>query len=437
VNNQTKVSLFRALRHKNFALFISGQGISVIGTWMQSIAMSWLVYRLTGSAFLLGFVGFISQLPTFVIAPFAGVVADRFNRRNIIVVTQILAMLQAFTFAALVLTNTIAVWHIMALGLFMGIVTAQDIPARQSFIHEMIEDKDDLGNAIALNSSMFNAARLIGPAIAGIVIAAVGEGVCFLLNGISYIAVIIALMAMTIKPGSPRSKNGHVVSDIKEGFRYAFGFPPIRSILLLLSLVSLIGAPYAVLMPVIARDILHGGPHTLGFLVGSAGVGALAGAIYLASRKSVLGLDSWIARACGIFAIGLIALSFSHVFWLSVVLIPIIGFGMMIQMASSNTIIQTIVKDDKRGRVMSIYTMSFMGIAPLGSLLAGSLASTIGTQHTLLIGGCCCFIGSIVFMKGLPSLRNLIHPIYAEKGILPQIAEGIETASELTVPPED
>ena len=429
--------ILRALRHRNFSLFISGQAISLIGTWMQRIAMSWLVYRLTGSVFLLGLVGFVGQIPTFLLAPFAGVIADRYNRYRIVVITQVLAMLQAFVLAFLVLTGSIEVWHIIILGLFLGIVNAQDIPARQSFLPEMVENKEDLGNAIALNSSIVNAGRLIGPSLAGILISFAGEGVCFLFNGISYIAVIVALLAMTIKPRKIEKKNGHFLKDIREGFSYASHFTPIRSILLLLSLVSLVGMPYTVLMPVIARDVLHGGPHTLGFLMAGSGAGALAGAVYLASRTTVVGLGAWIARASFVFGAGLIFVSFSHVFWLSLSMITFVGFGMIVQLASSNTILQTIVEDDKRGRVMSFYTMAFMGVAPFGSLLSGCLASAIGTLTTLFIGGCCCVAGSIFFAINLPSLRRVVHPIYVQKGIIREIAAGIGRATDLTVPPEE
>jgi MFS family permease len=429
--------ILRALRHRNFRLFISGQAISLIGTWMQRIAMGWLVYRLTGSVFLLGLVGFVGQIPTFLLAPFAGVIADRHDRYRIVIVTQVLAMLQAFILAFLVLTGAIEVWHIIVLGLVLGIINAQDVPARQSFFIEMVENKDDLGNAIALNSSIVNAGRLIGPSLAGILIALVGEGVCFLINGISYIAVIVALFAMTIKPRKIEKKNGRILTDIREGFSYVFHFAPIRSILLLLSLVSLVGMPYTILMPVIARDVLHGGPHTLGFLMAGSGAGALVGAFYLASRSTVVGLGAWIARASFVFGVGLMLMSLSHEFWLSLSMVIIVGFGMMVQLASSNTILQTIVEDDKRGRVMSFYAMAFMGTAPFGSLLSGCLASAVGTLTTLFIGGCCCVAGSIFFAVNLPSLRKVVHPIYVKKGIIREIAAGIGSATDLTAPPEE
>ncbi len=409
--------IFRALSHRNYRLFFAGQGISLIGTWMQQIAMSWLAYRLTHSALLLGVIGFTSRIPTFLLASFAGVLADRWNRHRILVVTQTLSMLQAMVLAILVLTETVAVWHLISLSLLLGLINALDIPARQSFVVDMIENRDDLGNAIALNSSIVNGARLIGPSIAGILIATLGEGMCFLLNGLSFIAVIIALLAMKIAPRH-KGKTSQIFQKLKEGFSYAFGFAPIRSVLLLLALVSFMGMPYTVLMPIFAGSILHGGPKALGFLMGATGVGAIAGSIYLASRKSVLGLGRIIVISSNLFGVGLIAFSLSRVFWLSLLFMLLTGFGMMVQMASSNTILQTIVEEDKRGRVMSFYTMAFMGMVPFGSLLAGSLASQIGAPNTVMIGGVACILGSILFAKKLPALREMARPIYIEKGIL-------------------
>jgi MFS family permease len=425
-----------ALQHRNYRLFFGGQGISLIGTWMQRIAMSWLVYRLTKSAFLLGVVGFTGQIPIFVLTPFAGVLADRMNRHRILVVTQTLAMAQALILAILVLTDSIAIWHIISLSIFLGFVDAFDMPVRQSFMVEIVETKD-LGNAIALNSSIVNSARLLGPSIAGILIAAIGEGMCFLLNSMSYIAVIISLLAMKITLRRKQTQNTHVLQGLKEGFSYAFCFTPIRSVLLLLALVSLVGMPYMVLMPIFAKDILHGGPHTLGFLMGGSGVGALVGSIYLASRKSVLGLGKWIPLAASIFGIGLIAFSLSRILWFSLSLMLLTGFGMMVQMASSNTVLQTIVDEDKRGRVMSFYAMAIRGMAPFGSLLAGSLASKIGAPNTLMIGGVSCILGSVLFAKKLPLLRQMVHPIYIRMGIVSESASGIQIKTKLTVPPED
>jgi len=412
--------VFRALSHRNYRLFFGGQGISLIGTWMQQIAMNWLVYRLTQSALLLGIVGFTSRIPTFLLASLAGVLADRWNRHRVLVATQTLSMIQAMILAVLVLTGTIAVWHIIVLSLFLGLINALDIPTRQSFVVEMIEKKEDLGNAIALNSSMVNGARLLGPSLAGILIAALGEGLCFLLNGISFIAVILALLAMEIKPKQREIRSSEVFQGLKEGFSYAFGFAPIRSVLLLLALVSLMGMPFAVLMPIFAEKILNGGARALGFLMGATGVGAIIGSIYLASRRTVLGLGRIIVISSSLFGIGLIAFSLSRLFWLSLLMMLLIGFGMMVEMASSNTILQTIVEEDKRGRVMSFYTMAFMGMVPFGSLLAGSLANRIGAPKTVMIGGIACILGSALFAKRLPSLRRMARPIYVEKGIIPE-----------------
>ena len=403
--------IFRAFRYRNYRLFFAGQSVSWIGTWIQRIAMSWLVYRLTNSAFLLGVVGFSSQIPTFLFVSFAGVLVDRWSRHRILVVTQSLTMMYAMSLAILVLTHRIAIWHIIGLGMFVGIVNAFDAPARQSFVVEMVEKKEDLGNAIALNSSMVNGARLIGPSVAGMLISAVGEGICFLINSLSYLAVIAALLAMRLSPAGTEDQKTHVLGELKEGFSYTFGFPPIRSVLLLLSLVSLMGMPYVVLMPIFAKNILHGGPHTLGFLMGGVGAGALIGVVFLAARRSARGLEKTIPMATTIFGVGLIAFSLSRNFLLSLLLITMAGFGMMVQTASCNTVLQTIVDDDKRGRVMSFYAMSFMGTAPFGSLLAGSLASMMNAPSTLLIGGTSCIIGAVIFASRLPSQRELFRAL--------------------------
>jgi len=423
-------AIFRSLRYRNYRYFFYGQSISLIGTWMQRIALPWLVYSITGSAFLLGLVGFAGQIPTFLIAPFAGVLIDRWNRYVILIITQVLAMIQAFILAFLVLNKSIEVWEIILLSIFLGCINAFDMPARQSFVVDMIEKREDLGNAIALNSSMVNVARLLGPSIAGILIALTGEGICFLLNGISYIFVIVFLLMMVITPGKAKIQKTNVLHGLKEGFNYTFGFKPIRYIILLLALVSLMGMPYTVLMPVFAKNILHGGSHTFGFLMGATGIGALTGAIYMASRRSVLGLGKIIALFAAVFGAGIFAFSQSHYFVLSIVILLFTGFGMMMQMTSSNTVLQTIVDDDKRGRVMSFYTMAFMGTAPFGSLLAGSLASTIGAAATLMIGGISCIIGAIIFARQLPEIKKIIHPIYIRMGIIPEVASGIQTVTE-------
>lgn len=415
--------IFRALAHRNYRLFFGGQGISLIGTWMQQIAMSWLVYRLTNSVFLLGLIGFSSQISSLFFSPFAGVLSDRWNRHRILVVTQSLAMIQAFILAFLTLIDVVAVHHLIILSIFLGLVNAFDMPTRQAFVVEMVEKRADLGNAIALNSFLFNGARLVGPSFAGILISILGEGMCFLLNGISFLAVIIALLAMKMTPTKEDSEKTRVLQGLKEGFVYAFGFPPIRSILFFLGWISLVGTANTTLMPVFARDILHGDSKTYGFLMAAIGVGAIIAAIFLASRKSVLGLGRVIVIGSGIFGIGLILFSLSHILWLSFFLLLLTGFGMMVHMASSNTILQTIVDDDKRGRVMSLYAMAFMGMAPLGSLVGGSLAGWIGAPITLIVVGTSCLIGSLLFRKILPTLRIMIRPIYVKKGILSEKPE--------------
>ena len=430
-------NIARSLRYRNYRLFFYGQSISLIGTWIQRITVPWLVYRLTGSVFLLGLVGFAGQIPTFLMSPFAGVLIDRWNRHKILVVTQILALIQAMVLALLFYEKTISVWHIAILSIFLGIINAFDMPARQSFVVDMIEKKEDLGNAIALNSSMVNSARLIGPSIAGVLISLTGEGMCFLINAISYLFVIAFLLMMKISPRKIAIQDTNAFQKFKEGFRYTFGSIPIRYIILLLALVSLMGMPYTVLMPVFAKTILHGGSHTFGFMMGATGIGALMGAVYMASRKNAAGLEKFIPWFAAIFGLGLILFSLSTNFILSLFLLFITGFGMLMQMTSSNTILQTIVDDDKRGRVMSFYTMAFMGTAPFGSLLAGALASKVGAPNTLLIGGVCCILGAIIFMRKLPKIKKSIRPIYIRLGILPEIAVGIEIATELTTPPID
>ena len=415
--------VFRALKYRNFRVFFYGQGISLIGTWMQYVAMSWLVYRMTNSAFMLGVVGFASQIPTFILSPFTGVIADRHNRYKILLFTQAIAMLQAFILAFLTLTGNIAVWHIIVMGVFLGCINSLDIPARQSFILQMIEEREGLGNAIALNSMMFNFARLIGPSIAGVLIAIAGEGVCFFINAISYLAVIASLFAMNkeIKVRKDKKVDYDIFKDLKEGFSYAFRSQPIRAILLLLGITGLMGMSYAVLMPVFARDILGGGPHTLGFLMAAIGMGALSGTAYLALRKKALMLGNLLPVSTGIFGLGIIAFSFSHNIWISLPLLFISGFGIMVQMASSNTILQTIVDDDKRGRVMSLYTMAFMGMVPLGSLLAGGMATRFGATNTLMISGLCCMIAAVIFTHRVPFLRKIVQPIYVKMGIVSEI----------------
>ena len=429
--------LLRALRSRNYRLYFFGQGLSLIGTWMTYLATAWLVYRLTHSAVLLGVVGFSGQIPACLLSPLAGVLVDRWSRHRVLVITQVLSMLQSLALAVLTLTHLITIPHIIALSIFQGLINAFDIPARQAFVIELVEGPEDLGNAIALNSSIFNGARLIGPSLAGLMIAATGEGICFLIDGLSYLAVLAAFCGMRLSSAERRAQPRSLLREITEGFTYVFGFQPITAILGLLALVSLAGIPYTVLMPVFAREILHGGATTLGFLMGASGLGSLAGALYLASRKTVVGLARLITLATAMFGGSLIAFAMSRVLWLSLLLMLLVGFGMLLQLAASNTIIQTIVAEDKRGRVMSFYAMAFMGVAPFGSLLAGSLAGRIGAPQTLLIGGCGCVVGALLFARELPRLRAIIRPIYVSKGILPEVAQGLQATVNLLVPPEE
>src|ERR1043165_9322957 len=429
--------MLRALSHRNYKLFFAGQSVSLIGTWMTRIATSWLVYRLTGSALLLGVVGFAGQIPSFLLAPFAGVLVDRWDRHRLLVVTQVLSLVQSLPPAPLALTGGIPIPHLLWLSGFQGLINAFDMPARQAFVVEMVERREDLPNAIALNSSMVNATRLLGPSLGGVVIAAVGEGWCFLIDAVSYVAVVASLLAMRVTPRMTEPvKESNMLRQLREGFTYAARFAPIRKVLMLLALVSLVGMPYTVLMPVFADEVLRGGPNTLGLLMAASGVGALVGAMFLAARKSVLGLGTLIPLTAAAFGAGLMAFSFSRVLWLSLALMVVTGLGFMVQMAASNTVLQTIVEEDKRGRVMSFYTMAFMGTAPFGSLLAGSVAERIGAPHTLLFGGLGCIAGALWFAFSLPALRRDVRPIYVRIGVLPEMAASIHTTSELGVPPE-
>lgn len=426
----------RALRHRNYRLFFAGQSLSLIGTWMTQVATSWLVYRLTKSPLLLGLVGFSGQVPALLLAPFGGVWVDRLNRLRLLKLTQTLSMLESFALAALAFTHTINIWNIIALTAFQGAVNALDMPGRQSFLVEMIEDRGDLANAIALNSSMVNGARLIGPSIAGVVIAISGEKWCFLIDGFSYLAVIASLFMMRVSSPPIARKQTSIFHELKSGWDYVVGFSPIRSILILLACVSLVGMPYVVLMPVFAGSVLHGGAHTLGFLTATSGLGALASAIVLAMRKTVVGLGRIIAACSMLFGGGLIGFGLSRWLWLSLPVILVTGFSMMQQMAASNTIMQTIVDEDKRGRVMSFYTMAFIGMMPFGSLMAGGLANSIGAPRTVMIGGALCMICAGWFATQLKEIRRQVRPIYKELGILPEVASGIQSASMLQTPPE-
>ena len=420
--------ILRALRNRNYRLFFFGQTISLIGTWLTRVATSWLVYRLTSSPLLLGVTGFAGQIPTFLLAPFAGVLVDRWNRHRVLVVTQVLSLVQSALLAWFAIRGTITIFHVLALSALQGFINAFDMPARQSFVVEMVERREDLPNAIALNSSMVNMARLLGPSVAGLLIARFGEGWCFAIDAASYVAVIASLLLMRVARRE-RRRAAAALHELREGFRYALGFPPIRAILLLLAVVSLMGMPYTVLLPVLADRVLHGGPNTLGALSAAAGLGALGGAIWLASRKSVLGLGRVIVLAACAFGLGLVAFARSHTLALSLPLLVLTGAGMIVAMAASNTILQTIVDEDKRGRVMSFYAMAFFGTAPFGSLLAGGLADRIGAESTLLAGGATCVVAALLFARELPELRRIVRPIYVRLGILPEVAEGLRQAT--------
>ncbi len=418
---------WRALRHRNFRLFFGGQSISLIGTWMTRIATAWLVYRLTHSALLLGTVSFMSQIPTFLLAPFAGVWVDRLDRRQVLVWTQSLSMLQSLALAALTLSGRITIPWILVLAAMQGLINAFDMPGRQAFMVQMVEDRNDLGNAIAINSSMVNMARLVGPSLAGLVIAASSEGWCFLIDGVSYLAVIASLLMMRIHAPEVKRKANSTFHELREGWTYVSGFVPVRTILLLFAVVSLMGMPFVVLMPIFAAKVLGGGPHTLGFLMGAVGVGALISALSLAARKTVRGLTRIIPLAAMVFGAGLIGFGLSRWFWLSMLMAFVAGMGMMQGMAASNTIIQTVVTEDKRGRVMSYYTMAFVGMAPFGSLIAGAMASAIGAPITVIVNGSVVILGAAWFFTQLPAVRRTIRPIYREMGIIPPATDSVQS----------
>ncbi|HVZ76518.1 MAG TPA: MFS transporter [Gemmatimonadaceae bacterium] len=413
-----RLQIGAALAHRNYRLFFSGQSVSLVGTWITRVATSWLVYRLTGSAFLLGVVGFCGQIPTLVLTPFTGVLVDRWDRHRILVYTQVLSMLQSLALAVLALTGVITVVHVLLLQLAQGMINAFDTPARQSFVVQMVTDRRDLPNAIALNSSMVNASRIIGPSIGGLLIAAFGEGWCFLIDAISYLAVIASLFAMRVESRPAAGVKARMLDEMRDGFRYVSGSWPIRSTLLLLALIATMGMPYSVLMPAVAKQVLHGGAHTLGFLMAASGLGALGGALFLASRNSVLGLDRAIAISASVFGVSLVLFSLSNVMWLSLLLLVLVGAGMMVGMASTNTILQTIVEERLRGRVMAFYTMAFLGTSPLGSLLAGAVASRIGVQATILLGGILCLAGGAWFWSRLSTFRRFVLPIYEARGVV-------------------
>lgn len=408
----------RALRHRNFRLFISGQMCSLIGYWMQNIAQSWLLYRLTGSATLLGVLAFAGSVPILLLAPFAGLWSDRANLHRLMFATQILEMLQAAALAALALAGVIAPWHIVSLSMLLGILVAVELPVRHAYLLELVGNKADLPNAVAVTSMMANTGRLIGPALAGLMIGWVGEAGCFLLNTFSYIAVVITFLMIRVKPSTRPASHASLLQGLSEGLRYAWSSIPIRILLMLLAMTGFLATPYVALMPAFTREVLKGGAEQMGFLMGAAGLGAVAGTLYLASRRNVRGLLTVIAYA--IFGAGaaLALLAWSQRVWLALPLLVIIGFGILVTSVSVNMILQTIVDDDKRGRVMSLYTAAFLGIAPFGSLAAGAVADVIGVAATLTAGGLCCAAGALYLAHKRPQIRAHIRPVYSRLGIL-------------------
>ena len=410
---------WRALRSRNFRLFFWGQSTSVIGTWMTRVATGWLVYRLTHSAWLLGVVDFAGLVSAFALAPLAGVWVERLDRRKLLVCTQAAAAAQSLMLAALTLAGVITIGEVIALSTLQGVINAFDLPGRQSFLSQMVERKHDLSNAIAINSSMTNGARLIGPAIAGAIIAMVGEGWCFFIDGLSYFAVIASLLVMKITPVEARRHSQTILDQLREGWTYVANFRPIRTILLVVALVSLLGSPYSTVLPIVAGQVLHGGPHTLGWLTGASGVGALVSALSLAFRRSVVGLTRMIHAAVILLGGGLVCFGLSHTLWLSLVTMLFVGFGLLQGLSASNTVIQTLVPEDKRGRVMSYFTMAFVGMAPFGSLFTGALAQRVGVPATMMVNGAACLVGALWLWIELPKIRKIMRPIYVEMGLLP------------------
>jgi MFS family permease len=425
--------LLRALRHRNYRLFASGQLISLIGTWMQSVAESWLVYRLTGSPLLLGVVGFANRIPVFLFSTVGGAVADRYNRHRVVLATQIASMCLASLLAFLTLTHLVQVWHLMAIAALLGIVNAIDIPTRQSFVVELVA-REDLQNAIALNSSMFNGARVVGPAVAGVLVAVVGEGWCFFANAVSYIAVIVSLLLMRVPSAAPTARPASIWAHVAEGFRFVLRSRPIVVILLLLGFVSLMGTPYSVLMPIIADQTFHAGSRGLGLLMGASGVGAFIGALTLARRVGLHGYGRTIGLAAMGLGLSLIAFSSVRYFWLGVALLLPAGFAMMTQMAASNTLIQSMIPNSLRGRVMAVYSMMFMGMAPIGALLAGALAGWLGATTTVAIGGGFCFLAGALFLNRLPHLREEARELIRAQQTGPTEAPVAELGSSVTEP---
>jgi len=410
--------MFRALKYRNYRLFFTGQTLSLIGSWMEQLAMSWLVYRITGSPAWLGTVAFASQIPMFLISPFAGVAVDRYDKRRMLLTTQILYTLASATLATLVLGHWIQPWQLLILGVFLGCVSAFDMPVRQALVVQLVEDRENLSNAIALNSAVFNLARLIGPALAGVAIGLVGEGGCFVINSISFLAVIIGILMMRLEKHVSDEQPQRAWSRMKEGARYAWNNIPIRSLLILMAAVSFVSGAYSVLITVYAKDIYHGDEHTLSYLSVSVGVGALVASLALARRDSVIGLSRWILYSAALMSVSLAIWGFTRNVWQGLPILAVNGFAAILQMGSTNTMLQTIAEDQMRGRVMSFYTMSFVGTMPIGSLVAGTLATHVGTQWVLLVAGVIGLISAYFFYRSLPAIRAVLRPVYEAKGIL-------------------
>lgn len=407
----------RALRHRNFALFVGGQIFALIGYWLQQVALAWLVYRLTGSATLLGVLGFAANLPVLLLAPFAGLWSDRFNRHRMMLATQVFEMLQAITLTALAFSGAIEVWHIIALTAFLGMCVAVELPVRHAYLLELVGGKEDLANAVATTSLVANCGRLIGPVVAGVLISRYSEATCFFINALTYIAVLVSFAFIRVTPQQSAQKHPPVWQGLGEGFAYVWRTVPIRLLLLLLAATAITAAPYSTLMPAIVHDLFAGDAQTLGFLVGAAGMGAVAGTLLLSIRRHVRGLLRFILGAALAVGAALVALSFSRWLPLSILLMSAIGFSMLVITVSTNMILQTIVDDDKRGRVMSLYTAAFLGIAPLGALLAGVFADRIGATTTVMIGGLLCIVVAASIARKLPAIRAHIRPIYAKLGL--------------------
>jgi MFS family permease len=425
MTTRSPLRLARALRHRNYRLFFLGQGISLIGTWLTRFATVWMVYKLTHSGALLGLVAFCGQAPSSVIAPIAGVLVDRWDRHRVIVITQIAAMLQSAALAAFAFTGLMTVWHLMVLGTVQAVINAFDMPARQSFLSQMIDDRADLPNAIALNSSLVNSARLLGPAVAATLVALFGEAWCFAIDAATYVAVVASLLMMRVpKRAITRKRESRVWHELVEGWRYVVDAPLVRAVLLLLAVTSVLGGSYTTLLPMVAGSTLRGGAHTLGVLMGAAGCGALCGALYLAARSTVVGLGGVIGRCTLALGAALIGLRLASNVYIATPLLFVTGLSWMVQMGSTNTIVQTIVDADKLGRVMSLYAVAFFGGMPIGALIEGALADQIGPMNTFMTAGIAVALAGAVYLRALPGIRSASRPLYIRLGLIPSTGTG-------------